>query len=232
MNDNWKYYLSSTTTETYNFLIRCFNSSTVEDFGPLYTLKEVKIYQVREANSENVTDATSGNLVLYHGTSFQNATGILRKGFEISQQGHFGQGVYLTECSEMAIHYSRRQDNISADSNGKHYVFMNEVLNTKDLDTQISNAKPSKPPTSPVTHAFTKYKFQWSRLAYSNNKNPYETDSNGLKYRGCPVNIWNSADEYVTAAESLKPRYLFEFKSNKIEERYDRFFNFLGELFS
>ena len=235
MNDNsqslfdlcdvgWKYNLRPvrSTTEKYKFLIQSFNSSIVKDYGPLHTLEEMQIYQVRETNLENVSDKNNNknNVVLYHGTSFDNSAGILQNGFRISQRGHYGQGVYLTECTDLAIHYSRRQNNISG-SNEKNYVFMNEVVTKKHLITCVFPIPP-KSKTSPLTYSFTKYYFKRS---INENKKHYIFDSNGLKYRSSPVNIWSSMDEYVTAADSLKPRYLFEFKSNIIQRRYDNFWH-------
>ena len=220
-----KYNIRSlrSTTEKYKILIQCFNSSIVKDYGPLYTIEEIKIYRVRETNSENFSDKNNNNLVLYHGTSFNNSAGILKNGFRISQRGYYGQGVYLTECTDLAIHYSRRQNNISG-SNEKNYVFMNEVFNKNDLKTPVFPISTNVSSTSPLTHSLIKYEFKRS---LNKSKKHYIFDSNGLKYRSSPVNIWSSMDEYVTAADSLKPRYLFEFKSNIIQCRWNNFTNFV-----
>ena len=46
---------------------------------------------------------------LYHGTSWENAQKILRDGFEPSERGSLGRGVYLAPNREKAVRYARNE---------------------------------------------------------------------------------------------------------------------------
>ena len=50
------------------------------------------------------------NLMLFHGTTDTSSRGILETGFRVSKKenGYFGAGFYMTECSDVALLYSNQ----------------------------------------------------------------------------------------------------------------------------
>ena len=51
------------------------------------------------------------NLMLFHGTNDKGVESILKKGFKYSEKSWFGKGVYMTDCSTVAVSYSRGDKN-------------------------------------------------------------------------------------------------------------------------
>lgn len=65
--------------------------------------------------------------MLFHGTTRKNEFGILKKGLRNSSKGWFGKGVYMTDCSDVAINFS---DFLST---RYRCIFLNEVLELEKL---------------------------------------------------------------------------------------------------
>ena len=83
-----------------------------------------QIYKVNENNPKEPAEAKDNNLMLFHGTNRKGAVGILKEGFKNSEKGWFGQGVYMTDCSTIALYYSSAGNTDIS----KNYIFVNEVL--------------------------------------------------------------------------------------------------------
>ena len=54
-------------------------------------LEKFQIYKVIENNPTKTVEGKSSNLMLFHGTTEEGATGILKKGFKNSEKGWFGK---------------------------------------------------------------------------------------------------------------------------------------------
>ena len=80
---------------------------------------------VETAPKKQVDEKLDNTHMLFHGSGHAGVGGILQRGFKNSEQGYFGKGVYMTECSEVAYHYSRRQNPINNDG----FILVNEVVN-------------------------------------------------------------------------------------------------------
>ena len=76
--------------------------------GNLYTGMYLRIswkkfvYANKEESTPKVEEHKN-NFMLFHGTNFEGASGILHSGFKNSASGDFGSGVYLTECGEVIV---------------------------------------------------------------------------------------------------------------------------------
>ena len=69
-----------------------------------YTGTEVAhMYKVNERNLVKTAVKPVSNLMLYHGTSEKGVSGILKEGFRNSEKGWFRKGLYMTDCSEVAL---------------------------------------------------------------------------------------------------------------------------------
>ena len=91
--------------------------------------KVAHMYKVNERNIVKTEGKKSNNSMLYHGTSEKGVTGILKEGFRNSEKGWFGKGVYMTDCSEIALNYNKKF-NVFAHN---FYTFVNEVLESEKL---------------------------------------------------------------------------------------------------
>ena len=91
--------------------------------------KVAHMYKVNERNLVKTEGKKITNLMLFHGTSQKGATGILKEGFRNSEKGLFGKGVYMTDCLDTAIDYSKNL-NVKAHN---FYIFVNEVLESEKL---------------------------------------------------------------------------------------------------
>ena len=70
-------------------------------------LKVNKIYRVTRRDEAN--EEKRDNLMLFHGTSADNAVGIVKHGFKPSIKGSLGPGVYLTASSFTAASFSQNK---------------------------------------------------------------------------------------------------------------------------
>ena len=187
--------------------MKIFKSSTLS-YGSSYKGKVVRIYKVNESNSEVKVEDHKDNLMLYHGTSFENSIGILEKGFRNSSKARswFGVGLYMTESSDVAMKYAKGWEYCSQNSHS--CVFLNEVLNSKQMQTfSFTRYWPQK---NPKRYPFAKH-------AHINSPTPtekdYACDEEGRIYRNTPISISSKNDEFVADASFVKPRFLFVLKA-------------------
>ena len=203
--------------------MRNFKSTVIRDFGPLYTLEDVVMREVidpqeKPLNSEN-------NLMLYHGTNRENCVGILKKGFANSTKGVFGEGVYLTECSDAAISFSAFHQSQRA------VVVVCEVLGSRQMrEVKFQNYRKLQPHGGAIEHPFTKHAHKKSRLSKE-----CRGDWRGRAWRVNEVSKWSQCDEYVADHERVRPRYVIEtrVKVNPLQYRANERFlsNMWGWVF-
>ena len=184
-------------------------------------IKILQIHKVSETNAPKSLNKKRKNLMLFHGTNGQGVEGILKKGFKNSQDGKFGKGVYMTECPNVALSYSRGMP--KNQSNKIRFIFVNEVLQSETLKTlsrknfSDKNAK-HKPP-------FEKYiNFEGSQQL---TEADYKEDAHGRRYRNVPHTLNSHLDEYVADESITVPRYLIEVEDMNTEKIIG-FLNLLG----
>ena len=181
----------------YFFDTNCSEANAISDF---------KVYRIFENNEDStVANESRNNLMLMHGTKKENVEGILKKGFINSKEGKFGQGVYMTDCSDVAFHRCL----VSRDTGGYKYIFVNEVLESEKI--KVVNHK---------FHAFNKAdtkpedKFQKHEMEGSKqlSEKDYRVDAQGRRYRNVSHNWVIMHDEYLADESITIPRYLIKLK--------------------
>ena len=148
------------------------------------------------------------DLMLYHGTTDKNSRGILETGFKNStkEKSFFQVGLYMTECSDVAMSYSDRSNWGKPPSENLLYVFLNEVLNSKEMKTSIFTTYGRQ--TDPHQYRFGRYA---NFKSPKPTENDYICDEKGRRYRNTPISRWSTSDEFmVQDANFVKPRFLFE----------------------
>ena len=206
---SFKYDLEKLDSTSDEFLfVKKFYDTTTNGFGfgfgfvDLSKLKNFQIYKVIENNPIKEVEAKRNNLMLFHGTSRKGATGILKEGFKNSEKGWFGQGVYMTDCSNVAFRYSVRHNNYF-----KLSLFVNEVLESEKLQTcEINPYRFMKDIDTPLRNQFSKHIDEWSPQATL--REDYKEDHKGRRYRNVRHNITSARDEYVADESVTIPRYL------------------------
>lgn len=73
-----------------------------------YTLKHlwIQLFNYYSSFRKNTPPATTGNVVMYHGTTKESALAILRHGFLPSRRGILGPGVYLSRDRGKAVGFA------------------------------------------------------------------------------------------------------------------------------
>ena len=197
-------------SEEFNFLNETFMSTFL--FKGNTGTEVAHIYKVNERNIVKTAVKPVSNLMLYHGTSEKGATGILKEGFRNSEKGWFGKGVYMTDCSDTAIDYSKNLD-VNAHN---FYIFVNEVLESETLQTFTFDydvvCERGDVNTQPK-HYFEKYFCNWSRQP---TKEDYIIDFEGRRYVNTPKRSLN--DEYIAEASFTIPRYLIVLKMKQTRQ--------------
>ena len=182
------------SSDEYRFLLKCFKNNTVEDFDPVNKLKNVSLYKVKEKSIAEVEEEVEFdgevdddeaedqkyNFMLLHGTSLESIKGILSRGFKNStaEDGDFGPGVYMgispymTDCVDTAIRYSEgwHLEKPKICLNNISCIFVNEVLNSRQLQTQCFD---EWNPDDPSECKFVKY---YHRKSPRPTKNDYKRD--------------------------------------------------------
>ena len=131
--------------------------------------------------------------MLFNITSRKGATAILKEGFKNSARGWFGQGVYMTDCSDIALDYSGECNPEYTTSYST--VFVNEVLETEKLQTYEYDS------TEEMQHVGTSLKNQFNKHIYKSSSQAteenYKKDHKGRKYRNITHDYTTAYDEYV-----------------------------------
>ena len=146
--------------------------------------------------------------MLFHGTSRKGATAIFKEGFKNSERGWFGKGVYMTDCSNIALDYSGE---CNPDySTSYNTVFINEVLETEKLQTYQYDCSEDKDHIdTPLKNQFNKHVYKSSSQATDEN---YKKDHKGRKYINIGHDYSSAYDEYVAEERVTIPRYLILFE--------------------
>ena len=181
-----------------NFFEKNYRSGT--------SLSDFKVYRIFENNPEStVANKLRNNLMLMHGTKEKNVEGILKIGFINSKEGKFGQGVYMTDCSNVSLH--RCLD--GEDKGDYKYIFVNEVLESEKMQTLDSNYFVIKKVDTKPEHQFQKHEMFGSKQL---SENDYKVDAQGRRYRNVPHNRYSSKNEYLADESITIPRYLIKLK--------------------
>ena len=169
--------------------------------------------------------------MLFHGTSRENARGILQYGYKNSEKGYFGGGVYNTECTGRAIFYSERKSSLQAGYYGSKpnnlFVFVNEVLNSEEWKStsfrDYGSYSYNQLKNSPGRHLSKYHK-------HVNSPKPtvedYKRDKKGRKYRCTATSKWSMLDEFVADSSLVKPRYMIKLKATRNWSSNNSFVNF------
>ena len=163
--------------------------------------------------------------MLFHGKSRKNASGILQYGYKNSEEGLFGAGVYNTECTDQAIHYS---DNQTIKQGGYYeselFVFVNEMLNSEEWE-RITFRDYNSYYVNPLTNSPGLHLSKYHR--HVNSPKPtvedYKRDVNGRKYRCTATSKWSLCDEFVADSSLVKPRYMIKLIATRKRSRYNSF---------
>ena len=125
-------------------------------------------------------------------------------GFKNSKSGYFGNGVYMSECSDTAFLYSAQFSD--SDNENNTYIFVNEVMETEKLkDFRYNSYNTLERVSLYLIDPFRKYMFKRSPSIETKS---YIRDSKGRRYRNVAVNKWSIMDEYVANQHIVKPRYI------------------------
>ena len=217
-NKSWKYDLKKLESTSYEFKIVEHFFKTTSSIFPLFPgiFKKFQIWKVIEQNEKATADEKSNNLMLFHGTNQKGVTGILENGYKNSKEGKFGKGVYMTESSNTASSYSYWSMNYSflnfLFSKSSHFIFVNEVLNSENLETILYEHLLDQ---IPFVHGqrktpFSKYMHVLSSEITVEN---YKEDPTGRLYRNIAVDENSEYDEFIADAELVIPRYLISYEN-------------------
>ena len=165
--------------------------------------KRIQAYKVFQTNPIKIIEEKNNNLMLYHGTSEKGVTGILKEGFRNSEYGCFGQGVYMTDCSEIAINYSF----YAGMNSSTYFIFVNEVLESEKLQTFEVDFEDPKFTDTKLNNQFEKHTNESSPQS---TKEDFIVDVKGRRYVIPYENI--IYDEYIAEASVVIPRYLIVHK--------------------
>ena len=195
---SWKYnaQLLDPNSDEFKF-VENFFETTATKAKRIRHPEVLQIYKVVEQN-KGETDGGSKNFMLFHGTT-SNPALILQKGFINSTHGKFGRGVYMTDCSDFAALYA------------KSYIFVNEVLESRNLKTIVHD------------HGYHGYSGETAEFAFAKHvrgvervlsEGEYKTDVQGRRYRNV-ASHGIMEEEFVADSELVVPRYLIRVKEEK-----------------
>ena len=162
-SDNSKYIveeMESTNDDDYKLIKKSFEDTMYRND----IVETHKIYRVKQRNSDEASEQTSNNMLLFHGTDVNGVSGILEEGFRPSFRGSCGPGVYLTASPTTAFSYSvsktrrltkrRKRKSTQSKDAEEHNVLLrmlvNEVLESEKL--KVDEYQQNK------THQFARYK--------------------------------------------------------------------------
>ena len=188
----------------YILIKECFEDTLLGD----NKVKTYKIYRVTKSgeNSEQKSD----NLLLFHGTKYVNAVGILEKGFIPSNEGSYGPGVYLTASPSCAMAFALRKLMQTYSSNPYKdlcFVFVNEILESGTLKEIDRNNFLER------TNDLDEIKFEKYTDKNTGENESVEThrnDRNGRKIRNSRETPADKLDHYVCHQSRAIPRYLIQ----------------------
>ena len=187
--------------------------------------KVLQIHKVFETSPTNSVGKKRNNLMLFHGTNERGVEGILKEGFKNSENGWLGKGVYMTDCSTVAVSYSRVDK--KCQNNKIKFVFVNEVLKSETLKTSVFSYADVK------SDKYTKPKHQFEQHAFMQTqqitKDNYKKDADGRRYRNVAHNSNSSQNEFVADESITIPRYLVELNLAIEFEHLEKLISFIND---
>ena len=155
-------------------------------------------------------DGKRRNLMLFHSTSRSGVRGILDEGSKHTDEGWFGSGVYMSECSSIAFSYSHKHSYNSKKCS--NFIFVNEVIATEKLQTFEFDISDVKNHNTPLKNPFNKH---IGKLSTQLTQKDYNEDGDGRRYRNIAVDSSSMFDEFVAKASVTIPRYLILVETKK-----------------
>ena len=218
--------------EEFSLLKRCLQETRCEDPEPFVDLKHAKIYKIKCNTASDEPDFKFGNILMLHGTNFENSRKILKEGYESSHDGYFGSGVYMTESIDIAAFYSLRKTHkfeklVYKNKNMKTYVFVNEVAEPESLKVEkYGSYRRLKMNSALPKHPFCKY------MHKDSPERKMEIDDEGRFNSDEKLSGLSLKDEYVADGSLIKPRFLIKIESPGFNyEKYINFHNYLATRF-
>ena len=217
----WKFVITilNSKSEEFRLIEDYYKNTSTEDSKCFEQLEKFQVYKVMERNSKKVEEK-SNNLMLFHGTDENGANGILRNGFRNSRKGFFGQGVYMTESSDVATAYPISQMLKKIFIKCEGYIFVNEVLESQKMKT-VTYEKYVFSRTQLNAH-LTKYVKEQNcempdeDLSSKTREDVYVKDRLGRRYRNVASDK-EEDDEFVADCKFVAPRYLIYYEWKKWE---------------
>ena len=191
-------------------------------------VKTHKIYRVKQRISDGTSEEKSDNMLLFHGTNFDGAVGILEKGFKPSTGGLFGPGVYLSSSSSCSVSYSvskteyengyyhgiisnSKKSSFTVKQKQLLNVFVNEVLESEKL--KVVKCHWNEPYSSYYSHKYQFARYIDDETKEKRTNETYEKDSNGREIKTSRAKIRDEYGHYVCLENLVIPRYVIEFYS-------------------
>ena len=213
-NDDYKLIKKSFKCAMYNWYTR-------------YKYKAHKIYRVKQRITDETGEKKSDNMLLYHGTSFDGAVGVLEKGYKASTGGTYGPGVYLSASPSCSVSYSVNKTSrhgyyhgIISNSKKSSFtvkqkqllnVFVNEVLESEKL--KVVKCHWNEPYSSYYSHKYQFARYIDDETKEKRTNETYEKDSNGREIKTSRAKIRDEYGHYVCLENLVIPRYVIEFYS-------------------
>lgn len=224
-----KYELLPVSTDESNIITTFLEDVKCDGAQDIFNVNSMHIHKMKDMTSVGECDKKSNNLMLMHGTSYENALEILNSGFMNSSAGLFGKGVYHTESVDVALHYSNRRNENYYRSDKyitTNCIFLNEIvapnLQVTKFDGLYQHSR------SDVSNMFHKHMYKKSPETTAND---YRCDAMSRKYRCTRIATTSLADEYVADACFVKPRYYIELNTLVDGKKYTEFQWFLKNRF-
>ena len=237
------------TDDDYKLIKKCFTEKTYNlIMYSYYETLTMKIYRVNKRSSAETTNQKSDNLMLFHGTTHDNAVGILEKGFKPSTKGLHGPGVYMTASSGRARVFSRRNI-FDLFKRKESTVVVNEIVESETLEEVVPKRFYFSILVLSLATTIGPYFFdnfvllliifvgisisnkhkcprrnRFERYIYGiagkNVDGNFEKDSNGRKIKISNVGIKDWTNDYVCDEKMVIPRYLIQYHSKYQWGRY------------
>ena len=211
-------------TDEYLFIKQRLEEVRCEGPNGVFKLESLKVYRIKDKHLLDTFDEKSNSLMLLHGTSRTSSNKIINQGFVNSEGGCFGSGVYMTDCLDVAIHYSNRKMENHSETiyvNNTNYIFFNEIVKLQTPHVSIFDAYPiykdSEQNKTQIT-SFRKFMYKSSPATTSAD---YKSDSQGRQYRYTKIPICSLVDEYLADASLVRPRYFIELNSTVDLKTYE-----------
>ena len=176
-----------------------------------YILEIQKIFRV-ESEEQGFLSSPNGSRLFFHGTSTDNAIGILQTGFQISsEERKFGQGCYFTPSSTTAAYYAAlKSTNVCNVCTPFQYIFVCEI---KDFKFSLPHQSYRPDQESLVDHYHGRITFNPNKSLFTREGVPISCELvPRIKQRTLETSL--CVDEIVVRSEEFfRPVYLVKVRT-------------------